>query len=119
MSEPVRKYTWVSGVGHVPIDDTQEVKRFKDSRWTKAFVDPSLKLAQNRKNALLAVVTIVRDRHFRNRGKPFPLGNLTMQGLGFDRRDKIKALRQLEEEGLIQVEWRDRKSPIITVPKTF
>ena len=47
--------------------------------------------------------------------KPFPLTNIAMAKIGIDRRTKHIALVELEERGLIEVERRKTKSPIITV----
>jgi hypothetical protein len=48
-------------------------------------------------------------------GRQVTLGNSTMRKLGVSRNGKRNALSQLREAGLIAVEERPRKSPIITV----
>jgi hypothetical protein len=77
---------------------------------------PSLEIASHARNALLAVVAIIRSR---NKGEPFVFGNVTMKELGFRREDKIKALKELESTGFVKVEWRNRRSPLVTVLKKF
>jgi hypothetical protein len=42
-----------------------------------------------------------------------PLGNAALAELGVSREQKRRALRELEALGLIQVEWRDDKSPLV------
>jgi hypothetical protein len=43
------------------------------------------------------------------------LANQTLSKWGVGRREKYKALRQLETAGLISVEWRKRRSPLVTL----
>ena len=51
--------------------------------------------------------------NWKNEGKPFKLANgmLAYDGIGHD--SKLRALRDLEQRGLVTVEWQDRKSPIV------
>jgi hypothetical protein len=48
-------------------------------------------------------------RAWRAKGKPFAMPN----SVGVDPRTKIRTLRALEKAGLIAVEWRERKSPLV------
>jgi hypothetical protein len=41
--------------------------------------------------------------------------NQTLSTWGGGRREKYKALRQLEAAGLVSVEWRQRRSPLVTL----
>jgi hypothetical protein len=43
------------------------------------------------------------------------LANQSLSKWGVGRREKYKALRQLEAAGLISVEWRRRRSPLVTL----
>jgi hypothetical protein len=59
---------------------------------------------------------------WKNHGKPFTLANGMLEYDGISRQTKWRALRDLERRGLIRVECRDRKSPIIHMvrrPATF
>jgi hypothetical protein len=47
--------------------------------------------------------------------KPFPLTNTAMEKIGVERHAKYRALAELEDLGLIKVEKRLKKSPLITV----
>jgi hypothetical protein len=47
--------------------------------------------------------------------RPFKLPNGALQPLGISRGRKGPVLRELEQMGLIRVEYRARKSPLITV----
>jgi hypothetical protein len=50
-----------------------------------------------------------------DRGKPKVLANAALRLMGVNRFAKQRALLELEALGLIGVEWRDKKSPIVTV----
>jgi len=59
---------------------------------------------------------------WKNHRKPFKLGNGMLEYDGVSRQTKWRALRDLERRGLIRVECRDSKSPIIQLirqPGTF
>ena len=117
MSDPVRNLRWDSGsadfveAGAIPRNNS-----FKANWWDKSYYGPSLEIASHAGNALLAVITIIRNR---NKGEPFAFGNLTMKKLGFRREDKIRALKELETIGFVKVEWRNRQSPLVTVLRKF
>ena len=53
--------------------------------------------------------------HWKGRGEPFKLSNGMLQYDGIGRHTKRRALKDLEQRGLITVQWRARKSPIIHV----
>ena len=117
MNELVRELRWDSNsADFVEAGAILGTKTSKANWWDKAYYGPSLEIASRARNALLAVVAIIRNR---NKGEPFVFGNVTMKKLGFRREDKIKALKQLEATGFVKVEWRDRKSPLVTVLKSF
>ena len=54
-------------------------------------------------------------RSWRNGGRPFTLANGMLKIDGISRASKWRALPELERRGLILVERRPRRSPIITV----
>jgi hypothetical protein len=53
--------------------------------------------------------------HWRGGGRPIRLSNVMLAGDGVDRRSKWRALRELESFGLVRVERRARKSPLIAL----
>jgi hypothetical protein len=117
MSAYEKQLTWDrEGGKFVPVEPGQRVMTSKGNWWDKSYYGPSLEIASHARNALLAVVTIIRSR---NRGQPFVFGNETMKELGFRSEDKTRALKQLEAAHFVEVEWRDRKSPLVTVLKEF
>jgi hypothetical protein len=112
-----KQFTWDTDANEfVPVERGQRVRTSKANWWDKAYYGPSLEIASHARNALLAVVAIIRSR---NKGEPFVFGNVTMKQLGFRREDKIKALKELEATGFVKVEWRNRRSPLVTVLKEF
>ena len=61
------------------------------------------------------VALYVLHLNWKRSGQPFALPNRALEGLGVNRWSKWNALRELEQLGVIRVERRPRKSPIITV----
>jgi hypothetical protein len=55
--------------------------------------------------------------HWKCNGDPFKLGNGMLKIDGVSPQSKRRALRDLERRELVTVEWRPRKSPIITLLK--
>ena len=53
--------------------------------------------------------------HFRERGAAIILANRTIEREGIPRQSKRRALRDLERRGLVEVDWRPKKSPIVRV----
>jgi len=54
-------------------------------------------------------------QHWRNTGEPFKVPNGMLAIDGVPPRTKCRALRDLVRRGLICVEWRKKKSPIVRV----
>jgi hypothetical protein len=61
------------------------------------------------------VALYLLHRDWKGGGRPFSLANGVLAEHGITRRQKWEALRELERLGLIQVERRPRKSPLVTV----
>jgi hypothetical protein len=117
MSDYEKQLTWDKEVGKfVPVEPAQRFRTSKANWWDKSYYGPSLEIPSHTRNALLAVIAIIRNL---NKGKPFALGNVTMGECGFRSRDKIRALKELEATGFVKVEWRKKKSPLVTVLKHF
>jgi hypothetical protein len=53
--------------------------------------------------------------NWKSRGEPFKLVNGTLSYDGISREMKTRALKDLEQRGLVSVEWRERKSPVVHV----
>jgi hypothetical protein len=52
---------------------------------------------------------------WKNRSTTFPFSNVMPARHGVSRYTKYRMLRKLEATGLIQVEWRYKQSPIVTL----
>jgi hypothetical protein len=57
----------------------------------------------------------VFHRVWSDKRKTVVVANQTLSEWGVARQEKYKALRRLEEAGLISVEWRGRRSPLVTL----
>ena len=57
----------------------------------------------------------IHHRVWADKSNTVLVGNKTLSAWGVAREEKYKALRKLEAAGLISVEWRERKSPLVTV----
>jgi hypothetical protein len=53
-----------------------------------------------------------------NKGKPFTLSNKKLAGYGVTHDTKRRALRELEDAGLITVEQNGKCAPVVTVVHT-
>jgi hypothetical protein len=54
-------------------------------------------------------------RHWLTRGKPIKVSNVALDGMGVARGTKWHGLLELERAGLIRIERRSRKSPLVTL----
>jgi hypothetical protein len=73
------------------------------------------RLAKVRYTATYRVALHVLYRHWKGGGRPFTLSNTAVAGEGVALGTKWRALRELEQLGLITIECRKRRSPLITV----
>jgi len=73
------------------------------------------RLEKARYIATYRVALHILYRHWRDRGQPFTLSNRIMATEGVSRWQKWRALRELEQLGLIRIELRERRSPRITI----
>jgi hypothetical protein len=55
--------------------------------------------------------------HWKNNGDPFKVGNGMLKIDGVPPTTKLRALRDLERRGLIIIEWRPCKSPVVKLCK--
>jgi hypothetical protein len=91
----------------------------KRKKKAEAFVKVPLWWAEAAANAtdtpvLLVLMELLR-RHFKTHNLTFPLPNGRLQKLGVSRDVKRRVLHNLERAGLITVERRPNKSPIVTL----
>jgi hypothetical protein len=73
------------------------------------------KLAPSRSANTYRVALYLLYMHWKNKEAPFKLANGMLAIDGVTRFSKWRALQELEQAGLIRIEKRPRKSPVITV----
>jgi hypothetical protein len=61
------------------------------------------------------VAWYVLHLHWKHHGEPFKLANGMLEYDGVSRYSKWRALKDLERRGLVTVDWREKKSPIVQV----
>ena len=75
----------------------------------------TLRTAGQLQNAQLAVLVELARLRFKLNQNPVPLQNTALQTAGITRWAKNRALRKLEEAGMVSVSWRGQKSPLVTM----
>jgi hypothetical protein len=63
----------------------------------------------------LLVWLYIHHRVWADKRQTVTIGNQTLGAWGVSRKEKYTALRKLAGAGLIEVEWRERKSPLVTL----
>jgi hypothetical protein len=74
-----------------------------------------IKLRGCRHNATYPVAVFLLRQHWKTKERPIKVPNTALAKRGVDRYAKWRALQELEELGLIRVERRSNKSPIVIV----
>lgn len=112
---------WQAGKKTNSATNNRPSARSSSSDFAQFHYETLLALAAKTRDALLAVLTILHHRQFKNWNKaaPITLGNRRLRALGFHHTDKIRALKELSDAGWITVRWCDRKSPQVTFIKGF
>jgi hypothetical protein len=77
--------------------------------WTAALA------AESTRSPALLVWVYILYRAWKEKGHSFTLANGWLERRGVSRQSKYRILRRFEAYGLISVEWRPRRSPLITV----
>jgi hypothetical protein len=85
------------------------------TKFVKLPYEQTLALAGRLRDAPMAVLVELAYQAFKTHKNPVPLANAALRSVGIRRDAKLRALRQLEADELIAVEWRGRKSPLITI----
>ena len=98
----------------VTVAHTQRAKRRK-RQFIKVPMDWHIRLLRARNIAASKVGLHLLWLHFRDNGRPTRLGNLALALEGVTQKQKLRALDELERLGLISIERRRRRSPIVTV----
>ena len=59
----------------------------------------------------------IHHRVWADKRQTVTVGNQTLSAWGVSRKEKYTALRKLAAADLITVEWRERKSPLVTLTR--
>lgn len=88
-------------------------------KWQRQFVRvPWLwidRLKASNRGSTYRLALLLLYEHWRTGGRPVRLSNVMLAGDGVARRSKWRALRELEKLGLVKVERRPRKAPVVTL----
>ena len=96
--------------------DVSRPPELADEVFSKLPYKRSMAIAGRTRNALLAVLVELAHQRFTKRQKTVTLGNVAFRAVGISPDAKVRALRQLEADGMIAVDWRGgRKTPLVTL----
>jgi hypothetical protein len=98
---------------------TQGSKRIGRRPFVQYPVEAIIRLAGARHIATVKLYGWLLHLDWKNDHRPFKVTNEVVAPLKMDRKWKGVALRELQELALIEVEYRPRKSPLVTVPKAI
>jgi hypothetical protein len=63
----------------------------------------------------MAVLVELTYRRFRTHKNPVPLAGEALAAVGVSRWAKNRALKRLEAAGLVKVDWRRTRSPLVKI----
>jgi hypothetical protein len=97
--------------------DTPNPKR-KTSKWKRQFTlfpyTWQERLQGCKAGSTYRLALYLLYEHWRNRGRRIRLSNGVLAAEGVRRTVKLDGLRELERAGLVQVQWRLHKAPLVT-----
>ena len=82
--------------------------RPKNETFVKLPYESALAIA-GRRDASMAVLVELAHLRFRKRDNPVSIGNAALRAVGVSPDAKVRALRLLEADGLVAVDWRGGK----------
>jgi hypothetical protein len=96
---------------------TTKTRKLKESLFVQYPYDTQMTLAKQTRNCLIAVQAELYRLFFQNwhKNQPIELGNSVFRSLGFDNKQKKRALEALETAKHIKVQWRENQSPLIVL----
>jgi len=80
-----------------------------------------MKFAKATHNTLLAVRAELHRLHYlaKDKNAPIKFSSAKLELLGFTRWSKNRALKILEKEGWVSIEWGKTKAPLVTLLRGF
>jgi|SRR5580704_14165558 hypothetical protein len=97
-----------------------KTRKTKESLFVQYPYDAQMALAKQTRNCLIAVQAELHRLYFQkwDKTEAIELGNCVLRSLGFDNKQKKRALEALETAEHIKVQWRGYQSPLITLTDT-
>ena len=112
------KPEWLAGKIAASSSGTKKPRQAEDY-----YVQVSLKAIAAAAGALrerrLVVFLYVLYRVFKDEKLTVAIGNSILGRLGVGHKTKVRALRDYERAGVLSVEWRGGKSPLVTISKQY
>jgi hypothetical protein len=102
----------VPGTAPRPVATNTKERHQQFVKFPRAWVD---RLRTARYTSTYRVALHLLFRHWKSDGRPIQLSNVALAEAGVSRDQKWRALRELECLGLIRIERRRRRSPVITL----
>jgi hypothetical protein len=94
----------------------QPTKKSESETFMKLPYRRTLAAAGRLGDAPMAVMVELAHQAFRTHRKRVPLGNAALRAVGVSHDAKVRALRRLEGDRMIAVDWRGgRKTPLVTL----
>ena len=90
-----------------------------NKKWQRKFVQVPWvwidRLKVSNRGVTYRLALLLLYEYWQTGGRPIHLSNVMLTGDGVTRRSKWRALLELEQFGLLKVERRPRKSPVVTL----
>jgi hypothetical protein len=117
----VRKFTFdLNLMKHVPAGTESSRRKKVDFQFCQFRTAALYRIAEVTRSAELAILTRLYEKWFSNFKKnPMKLNAGWFQKLGFGRHSIYEALKRLEKSGLITVERRVGKCPLVTLNESL
>jgi hypothetical protein len=104
---------WLEQYRHAPVKENQHERR--DRQYLPKLSVSRFRTLARLPGKALAVYLVLALKSRQARSKTVPLSTTTLHRFGLTRNDKARALPHLEAAGLLTVERRPRKNPVVTL----
>jgi hypothetical protein len=97
-------------------DGLPKTMKFKrETQFAPVRLEWAAKVAKRTRSPAFAVKVALAYMAWKAGGPAFPLTNTLLDRLGVNRENKRRALANLEKNGIVQLERRGRRAPIVTM----
>jgi hypothetical protein len=105
---------WIDTVTITPATPVRRKVAKPTKTWAKIPHERGFKLAQRVRNPVLAVLLALEATVHEEHSNRVEFANGLLKQYKIERQAKIRGLHQLADAGVISVEWRGLKAPIVT-----